>query len=88
MKNLIIDGDKFESTESFYEYMISLFPQKKQYFGSNLDALYDILSDESYESITIKRYQKIRFDLGDELFMNIQEILFDLDVTWEIVFEV
>lgn len=68
MKNLVIDGARFDSITTFYTYILSLFPEKKEYFGENLDALYDILSDESYETITIKEYQKIRFDLGDDFF--------------------
>ncbi len=88
MKNLIIDGAKFDSTSAFYTYIMSLFPEKKEYFGENLDALYDILSDESYESITVKEYQKIRFDLGDDFFMSIKEILFDLDIKKNLNFEV
>jgi RNAse (barnase) inhibitor barstar len=88
MKNLIIDGGKFDSIESFYKYVTLLFPEHGEYFGENLDALFDILSDESFGDIIIKEYQKMRFELGDEFFVSLQEILFDLDVQWKIVFEV
>ncbi len=88
MKNLIIDGGKFDSVESFYTYIVTLFPQTKEYFGNNLDALYDILSEESFEKIQVKQFQKMRFELGDSFFMSFQEILFELDVQDQIVFEV
>lgn len=87
MKNLVIDGAQFDSITTFYTHILSLFPEKKEYFGANLDALYDILSDESYETILVKEYPKIRFDLGDEFFVGLEEILFDLDVKKSLTFE-
>lgn len=87
MKQLMIDGNDFQSQESFYERILEIFPETKTYFGYNLDALYDVLSEQSYESIIIKNYQKIRFELSDEFYMQLLEILFDLEVRQSIVFE-
>lgn len=83
----MIDGNDFQSQESFYERILEIFPETKTYFGYNLDALYDVLSEQSYESIIIKNYQKIRFELSDEFYMQLLEILFDLEVRQSIVFE-
>ncbi|MBP9779646.1 barstar family protein [Candidatus Gracilibacteria bacterium] len=88
MKNLIIDGNQFDSVLSLYDYILSIFPEKREYFGRNLDALYDILSEEAYQSIRVIAYQKIRFELGDEFFIALREILFDLDVSQGIYFDV
>lgn len=88
MKKLLIDWAEFDSIPTFYTYIASLFPESLEYFWENLDALYDILSDESYDSIVLKDYQKIRFDLGDEFYMSLLQILFDLDVKSSLTFEV
>ena len=88
MKNLIIDGNKFDSIHGFYESILLSFPMRKGAFGKNLDALYDILSEESYESIRVVWYQKIRFELGDEFFRDLSEILFELTLEKALIFEV
>jgi RNAse (barnase) inhibitor barstar len=54
MKHLIFDSDKFSTIPEFYENILELFPDVREYFGYNLDALYDILSDQEFERITLK----------------------------------
>jgi RNAse (barnase) inhibitor barstar len=88
MKQLLIDGGQFDSQKSFYESILRVFPEAKEHFGYNLDALYDVLSEESYDTIVIRDFQKVRFDLSDEFYMSLLEILFDLDVKESIRFEV
>jgi RNAse (barnase) inhibitor barstar len=88
MKHLILDSEKFTIISEFYDTILELFPDAREYFGYNLDALYDILSDQEFERITLKWYQKIRFDLGDEFFTSLVEILLDLEIGERIVFEI
>jgi RNAse (barnase) inhibitor barstar len=54
MKHLILDSEKFTIISEFYDTILELFPDAREYFGYNLDALYDILSDQEFERITLK----------------------------------
>lgn len=49
MENFIIDGKYFETKEKAYKYMKSVF-EFPEYFGNNLDALWDLLDEmENYK---------------------------------------
>lgn len=45
MKSYIIDGQLMESKDSFYHHLSEVF-SLPDYFGNNLDALWDLLNEE------------------------------------------
>lgn len=51
MKQYIIEANNFNGVESFYDEITRVF-HLPAYFGRNLDALYDVLSDKN-ESIEL-----------------------------------
>ena len=68
MKTFIIDSQKFSSRETFYDEASRVFGFP-EYFGRNLDALYDSLGDigEPF-SIIWKDSHKAEKELGDFFF--------------------
>lgn len=66
MKQYIIDGNNFTGVESFYDEVCRVF-SFPEYFGRNLDALYDSLSDigEPME-ITWKNSQKSKMEFSSD----------------------
>lgn len=45
MHTLHIHGKDIHTIEELYEEVLRQLPEKREYFGYNLDALFDILSD-------------------------------------------
>jgi len=66
MKQYIIDGNNFTGVETFYDEVTKVF-SFPEYFGRNLDALYDSLSDigEPIE-ITWKNSQKSKMEFATD----------------------
>ena len=52
MKQFIIEAKNFNGVESFYDEISRTF-QLPAYFGRNLDALYDVLSDQDEPMLVI-----------------------------------
>jgi hypothetical protein len=54
--------------DDLYEEILEQLPEKRAYFGYNLDALYDILSDEHIDRIVIhkSRYLKKALDTSED----------------------
>lgn len=65
MKECIIHGDKIRSMEALYEIMESdlCFPE---WFGGNLDALYDCLTDLDEAQITVYQWGALADSLGSK----------------------
>ncbi|MDD2745315.1 MAG: barstar family protein [Candidatus Gracilibacteria bacterium] len=66
MKQYIIDGNNFTGVETFYDEVAKVF-SFPEYFGRNLDALYDSLSDigEPME-IVWKNSQKSKIEFSSD----------------------
>ena len=85
---LHIHGTKIASLDDLYEEILEQMPEKRSYFGYNLDALYDILSDEHIDRVVIhkSRYLKQALDdsgegevSGHSPYYQILDLLTDLD---------
>lgn len=64
MRQYIIDGNNFSEVESFYKEVSQVF-SLPDYFGNNLDALYDVLSDiEGPIEVIWKNSQKSKIDFS------------------------
>jgi ribonuclease inhibitor len=64
MKQYIIDGNHFSEVESFYKEVSQVF-SLPDYFGNNLDALYDVLSDmEEPIEVIWQNSQKSKIDFS------------------------
>ena len=86
--SLHIHGTKITSLDDLYEEILEQMPEKRSYFGYNLDALYDILSDENIDRVVIhkSRYLKKALDNsengevdGHSPYYQVLDILTDLD---------
>lgn len=60
-----IHGTKIASLDDLYEEILEQMPDKRSYFGYNLDALYDILSDENIGRIVIHKSRYLKQSLDD-----------------------
>jgi RNAse (barnase) inhibitor barstar len=83
-----IHSSQIESVDDLYEEILEQMPEKRAYFGYNLDALYDILSDENLNRIVIhkSRYLKKALDSsktegvsGHSPYYKLLDLLTDLD---------
>lgn len=62
---VILDGSKMTDRETTHEYLKEQL-QFPDYYGCNLDALYDCLTETEEElKIQIEQYEKMRENLGD-----------------------
>ena len=75
MQEVLIRGIDFESTEEIHDYIAEelSFPS---YYGKNLDALYDVLTDLSQET-------RIRIDLTDTENEEIRDYLLRMEEVME-----
>lgn len=64
MSNIVLDGKNFTDKETFHNLMVKEF-NLPGYYGRNLDALWDLLSEESGLNILIMNANKIEENLGD-----------------------
>jgi len=62
-KNIVLDGKKFTSKEVFHDIMVKEF-ELPSYYGRNLDALWDVLSEKNELSVLIMNAQGIEENLG------------------------
>ena len=87
MKEFILDGNKFNDIEGFYNEIDKLLTKDLDWkTGHNLDAFNDLLRGgfgvhEYEEPIIIKwiNYEKSKKDLGNETILTILEIILDCD---------
>lgn len=87
MKEFILDGNKFDDLEGFYNEINKLLTKNIEFKAAhNLDAFNDLLRGgfgvhEYAEPIIIKwiNYKKSKIDLGGELILTILEIILDCD---------
>ena len=87
MKEFILDGNKFNDMEGFYNEIDKLLTKDLEWkTGHNLDAFNDLLRGgfgvhEYGEPIIIKwiNYEKSKKDLGKETILTILEIILDCD---------
>lgn len=77
MKKYKLDGKNFKSRKGIYDYMEGVF-EFPEYFGKNLDALWDLLSFEKDLRIEIENAREIPRNLGD-YGLNILDVFGDLD---------
>lgn len=77
MKRFELNGLKFTSREEAYRYMREVF-EFPEYFGNNLDALWDELSFSKDMFIEIRNARAIAKQLG-EYGLKILDIFGDLD---------
>lgn len=64
MKMLILDGEKITNMYDVHDifYKELSFPE---FYGRNLDALYDCLTDVSDETVVrLENYEKLEYELG------------------------
>lgn len=64
MKKLILDGDKITSLSDVHD-LFSTELEFPSFYGRNLDALYDCLTDVSEKTeITVRNFAKLEYELG------------------------
>lgn len=63
-KNIVLDGKQFTNKEVFHDIMVKEF-DLPSYYGRNLDALWDLLSEKNDLTILIMNAQGIEQNLGD-----------------------
>lgn len=90
MNTFIIDGGNIQTLDDIYDAVEKTFPEAYPYFGRNLDALYDILSDGHITHIVVKNSEILKKNLWnqkdnesteyDKLFEIFQDIT-DLEIT-------
>ena len=76
MQEVLIRGIDFETKEEVHDFLAQelSFPD---YYGANLDALYDVLTDLTEEThITIDTYNMENADMYD-YFLRLEEVLLD-----------
>lgn len=87
MNIYIIDGAKFETVEKAYEYLRDEF-KFSEYFGNNLDALWDELTDLDNVVIIIKNAREIPRKLGEyglkilDIFGDLSEYDVEVKISW------
>ena len=77
MERYILDGENFITKEDAYEYIKSVF-DFPDYFGNNLDALWDSLRDLGEVQIVIINAESIRENL-EEYGYDILDVFEDLN---------
>lgn len=77
MERYILDGENFITKEDAYEYIKSVF-DFPDYFGNNLDALWDSLRDLGEVQIIIINAESIRENL-EEYGYDILDVFEDLN---------
>lgn len=77
---IVLDGRNIENRDDFFAAISRQIPLP-DYFGSNLDALFDILSEQE-ETVTIEIifYQSLSKNLGTRFSSAFWRMLGDLDV--------
>ena len=80
IRRVVLTAEKIGSRESMASFMKEAL-QLPDYFGGNLDALYDILSEQE-EAVTIEIifYQMLSKNLGDRFSSSFWRMLGDLNV--------
>ena len=88
---IIIDGNKFNNLEEFYQEIEKLFTKDIEFkIGHNLDAFNDLLSGgfgvNLKKPIIIKwlSYHKSKKDLGDKIILKIIEIILNNNIKLEL----
>jgi isopentenyl phosphate kinase len=83
-----IHGSKIVNIDDLYEEILEQLPEKRAYFGYNLDGLYDILSEDHIDRVVIhkSRYLKTALDTsknggvsGHSPYYQFLDLLTDLD---------
>lgn len=77
MKKYILNGDSFKSRQEAYEH-ISQVLEFPNYFGKNLDALWDLLSERTDQEILIENARSIPNYL-DQYGLAILDVFGDMD---------
>ena len=72
-----IDAEKLNDREAAHEYLAEVF-SLPDYYGKNLDALYDCLGEMNIEKIHI-----INEDKGEYYFYAVLDVINDLDIEIE-----
>lgn len=87
MKKYILDGFEFKTKQDAYEYMKKIF-DLPEYFGNNLDALWDCLTDLTDSEIEIKNAREIPKQIDGyglkilDLFGDLVEEGIDIKINW------
>ncbi len=77
MINVILNGKKIDSIDNFYE-VLDKYLNFPPYFGKNLDALYDVLSEDNRTiRFIIKNHLELESTLG-EFYFKLLVLLEDL----------
>ena len=63
MKHIILDGEKMTSKDTFHDEVAEKLGAP-DYYGRNLDALYDVLTDLGKTRLTLKNTEAMRGGLG------------------------
>jgi len=85
MKEYILDGNMMKDKESTHLYLKEVF-KFPEYYGKNLDALYDLLTEMGDVKITIKNSKQIKnylSEYGEDLiktFLNASNLYEDIVV--------
>lgn len=87
MHTIHIHGTSVRSLTDLYEEVLKQLPHKREYFGYNLDALYDILSEGDVDRIVIHKSRYLKQALEEHHtddtnlseYYQVIDILTDLD---------
>lgn len=64
MKKIVIDGEKITSMSDFHDF-VSKELDFPSFYGRNLDAMYDCLTDIAVETeIVVENFDKLEYELG------------------------
>ncbi len=73
----VLDAEKLNDREEAHEYLAEVF-SLPEYYGKNLDALYDCLSEMNIEKIILRNEDK-----GEYYFYAVLDVINDLDIDIE-----